>query len=423
MFSPRRVFVLGLLLLVACSEPPVATSTPQPDDNEGTPAFTPTAGTTDQQPALELTIWLPPQFDPAGNNASAALLQARLEEFSTQHSQLRINLRVKAEEGTGGLLDSLLQAHQAAPLALPDLVLLPHSQLPSAANAQIALPLQGLIDEGNPEDWYAFASQMASVDESQYALPFAGDAMVLAYRPTAIDQLVADWKALLNARVALGFAAADTGALFTLNQLFAASPAESNAEIPFGQTEIQETFEFLASGQERGVFPFWLTQYQTSEQSWQAFTEGRVPMVAAWISRAFDSRNVDISAAPLPTANGEPFALVKGWVWAITTPHSDRASLAADLAEFLTTPEFLAQWSSAAGLLPARHSSLAAWTPDDKQALAIQIADAAIALPNQHLVQTWGPPLSEAVVGLLKQELTPDEALQFVLDSITNPEE
>lgn len=422
MFAMRRLWLVCAVLLGACSALPTATSTPpnEPEDTAGAQTLSPA---TEEQETLELVVWLPPQFDPSGAASGASLLQARIEEFASQHAQLRIDVRVKAEEGTGGLLDSLLHAQLAAPLALPDLVLLPHLQLNSAVNSELVVPLQGLVSEENPDDWYAFAQQMATIEGQTYALPFAAEALVLAYRPSAINQLPSSWPALLNTRVALGFAAADTEATFTLAQLFAASPETSEeAQLPFGQTELSDTFDFFVAGQERGVFPFWLTQFQTAEQSWQAFTEGRVPMVAAWTSRVFDSRNVDIAAAPLPTSDGEPFALVHGWVWTITTPHGDRAELAAELAEFLTTPEFLAQWSSAAGVLPARHSSLAAWAPDEKQAFAIQIADVAMAIPDQELVLTWGPPLSEAVVGLLKQELTPDEAFQLVMNAIANPE-
>lgn len=422
MFVFRKLSLVFSVLLCACSALPTATPT-QPSPPEGTPGTQTPAPTTGDQPTLELVVWLPPPFDPSGTASGSSLLQARIEEFASQHSPLRVDVRIKAEEGTGGLLDSLLHAQQAAPLALPDLVLLPHLQLPSAVNGQVVVPLQGLVDESNPDDWYLFAQQMSTIEEQRYAVPFAAEALVLAYRPSAINQLPATWNALLSARVALGFAAADKEALFILNQLFAASPElPEEAAIPFGQTELTDTFDFLAAGQERGVFPFWLTQFQTPEQSWQAFTEGRLPMVAAWTSRVFDSRNVDIAAASLPTRNGEPFALVQGWVWTITTPHSDRAGLAAELADFLTTPEFLAQWSSAAGMLPARHSSLAAWAPDEKQALAIQLADVAMAIPDEQLVQTWGAPLSAAAVGLLKQEITPDEALQLVLSAIANPE-
>ncbi|MEX2143042.1 MAG: extracellular solute-binding protein, partial [Anaerolineales bacterium] len=335
---------------------------------------------------------MPPDFDPNGGSLAATILQTRFEEFAEQHPLVRVVARVKAEEGSGGLLVSLLTASVAAPLALPDLILLPHTQLSAAADGQALFPLTGLTETLNSDDWYDFAQGMAQVNGSPFGLPFAGDALILAYRPTALVQVPSDWAALLESGQELGFAAADPDALFTLTQLISLdiNAEQDDEELAFSQETLMEVFEFFALAHEQGVLPFWLNQYQTSEQSWQAFSEGRVPMVAAWTSRIFDSRNVDVSAVPLPAKEGQPFALVNGWVWAITTSDSARAALVAELAEFLTTPEFIAQWTAAAGLLPPRHSSLAAWTPGERQTLASQIVELAAALPNESTLNLWG---------------------------------
>lgn len=327
---------------------------------------------------------------------------------------------MKAEEGTGGLLDSMLTAKAAAPLALPDLILLPHTQLTAAVESQLLFPLAGLTETLDSDDWYSFAVEMSRVEGASYGVPFAADALILAYRPAAVVQVPSDWQTLLDSGLPLGFAAGDPDALFTLTQLssVAASSEQDSAEFGFSEQHLTEVFEFLGAAHEQEIFPFWLSQYQTAEQTWQAFSEGRVPMVAAWTSRTFDSRNVDISAAPLTTSEGEPFTLVKGWVWAVSTFDSDRAELAADLAEFLTSPEFIAQWTAAAGLLPPRHSSLSAWPPGDKQTLASQVVDSAAALPDVATLDLWGSPLAQAVVALLKEELTPAEAVQQVLDQV-----
>ena len=145
-------------------------------------------------------------------------------------------------------------------------------------------------------------------------------------------------------------------------------------------------------------------------------------MVVAWTSEVFLDPPSDVSAAPIPTQDGQPYTLMKGWLWTVTTPHEERATLAANLAEFLSTPEFIAQWSAAAGLLPPRPSSLAAWSPDEKQALASQIVSEAGSLPDQSFLDLWGPALSEAIIPLLKQELTPAQAVENVLAAVANPQ-
>ncbi len=419
----RALAFFGLLLLISACNPtpaPQVTASVTPLESSTTePTHTPGS---ELGGAIVLTVWLPPAFDTAGGNLSANMLLGRLAEFTEQHPQVRIETRLKAEEGTGGLLDSLLSAQAAAPLSQPDLVLLPHVQLQAAVQSRVLAPMTGLTTEHESDDWYPFAQQMIAADGQAFGLPFAADALVVAYRPTAISDIPANWSALLEARRPLGLAVADPWAQFTLAELSALQSESERSEFSFSQDQLTQLFEFYASAQERGIFPFWLTQYQTYEQSWQAFTEGRVPMVVAWTSKLFDTRNVDISGAPLPTHNGEYFTLVKGWVWAISTPYPERVELVAELAEFLSTPEFIAQWSAAAGMLPPRASSLAAWSPDAKQALASQIIADAAALPPQATLELWGTSLADAMVAILKQEQTPQEAMQAVLAAVANPE-
>jgi ABC-type glycerol-3-phosphate transport system substrate-binding protein len=128
-----------------------------------------------------------------------------------------------------------------------------------------------------------------------------------------------------------------------------------------------------------------------------------------------------VASTPLPTPDGEYYTLAQGWAWAISSPDRDKAELSGELAEFLAGPEFVAQWSAAAGLLPPRPSSLAAWSPDSRQALASQILDGAMALPSDAELEGWGGPLSQAVIAILKQELTAEEAMQMVLEAVANP--
>jgi ABC-type glycerol-3-phosphate transport system substrate-binding protein len=428
MFSKLRV-IFTLLVLTAVSAcagqasptQPSSSSTPESSDQGSTPS--PNTASPDAGGAIILIIWLPPEFDVAGGNLAANLLQDRLAEFTEQHPQVRIEIRVKAEEGTGGMLDSLLAAQSAAPLAQPDLILLPHIQLQAAVQSGVLNPISTSTTEEDSRDWYPFAQQMATIDGQAYGIPFAADALAVAFRPTAVSTIPSNWNAYLEARRPLGLAVADPWSQFSLAELAALHQGSGDAtEFSFTEHDLRDLFEFYSSAQARGVFPFWFTQYQTYEQSWQAFTEGRVPMVVSWTSKILDSRNTEILGSPLPTQNGHDFTLVKGWVLVSSTPYAERIQLVTELAEFLTTPEFIAQWSAAAGLLPSRASSLAAWAPDARQALASQIVLSAVALPPKSTLEVWGKPLADAMIGILKQELTPQEAVDAVLSAVANPE-
>src|SRR3990172_1976060 len=119
----RSLIIFGLLILVSGCSPqspvPKATAWPsalpgseQPEEGTSTPS-------SDAGGAVLITVWLPPTFDTAGGNLSANMLLSRLAEFTDRHPQVRIETRVKAEGGTGGLLDSLLSSQGAAPFSHP----------------------------------------------------------------------------------------------------------------------------------------------------------------------------------------------------------------------------------------------------------------------------------------------------------------
>ncbi|QYK50157.1 MAG: extracellular solute-binding protein [Anaerolineales bacterium] len=414
--SHRRLLLAALLALclAGCAS---LTASLIPTATAGTPnvavvsTVQPTPGS---ERAITLNLWLPPQFDPGSGSLAAGILQTRLDEFTGQHPQVLINVRIKDESGPGGLLESMVRSQVAAPLALPDVVLMPASLLPEAAAAGVLHPQNALSNELGSNDWYPFAVQLATVEDERYGLPFMADGLVTAHRSTAISQVPPTWVRLMDTRIALGFAAADSQARFPLMQLLSLPGNDGDT---IAERNLLELFDFFATGQARGVFPFWLTQYQSNEQTWQAFSEGRLPMVTAWTSQVFANRQTEISGAPLPTQNGQPFTLVRGWAWSVATQNTERAALATELIEFLSTPEFLAQYSAAASLLPPRPSALAAWAPGANQALASQLVNNARPLPDRATTERWGAALSEAVVAVLKQEMSAADAAESVSDA------
>src|SRR5215212_10506072 len=99
-----RIAFIGLLVLATgCSSlesflfTPTPASTKQATSTpELVPLSTPAAGETPQSTlgaAHNLRIWLPPQFDPEAEAASANLLKQRLNLFKAQHPGLEIEVR------------------------------------------------------------------------------------------------------------------------------------------------------------------------------------------------------------------------------------------------------------------------------------------------------------------------------------------
>lgn len=424
--------------LAGCNAPgqPAATPTPAAltSESQGTPGtigtpLTPAPGTAQPAPTLPgvvtLRLWLPPEFDPYSASPAGDLLKARLEEFTAQNPGVNIEVRLKAVQGAGGLLESLVTASAAAPLALPDLVALPRPLLESAA-------LKGLIypyNTGNlsldSADWYEYARQLGTLQTTQFGLPFAGDALVLAYRPDVLTP-AHDWPALLESNQVLVFPAADPTAYVTLAFYLAQGGQLQDEQGRPALTEaaLLTVLEYYQQAATVNLMPFWLTQSETDEQAWATFTAEQHPMLITWLSSYLAAQNTaaaNLALAPLPTANGASFTLATGWNWALASQVPLRRELSTQLAEFLVDETFLAAWTQAAGYLPPYPGALDAWTNSTLRSAAGQAARSAQLAPPTEILATLGPLLEQATVTVLKAESTPSAAVQVALGKLISP--
>jgi multiple sugar transport system substrate-binding protein len=439
----RLLVCLGLLAaLVGCELTlfaPVPSTTGRPTPSPAaTQAVTSPAGQTalpDRKPTLPLAanaapqapdrlrIWVPAQFDPGAGTPAAGLLSDRLKEFEVAHPGLLIEVRVKAPSGPGGLLDALSAAYAAAPAALPDLVALNRTDLETAALKGFLYPFDGLTTLPDDPDWYTFARQLALIQDSTFGLPFAGDALVLLYRPAQVPTPPKDWDGLLHQANVISFPAADPQALFTLGLYEAAGGqvADAQQRPVLDVNALTTVLKLYETGKNSGQFPIWLTQYETDGQAWQAFHEKRSAWVVTWISRYLTDLPADATILPLPPINSNALTLATGWEWALASPQLGGRSLAVELATFLEESNFLARWTAAAGYLPPRPTALALWPNQSLQSLVSQVTVTAQARPSNDLTASLGPVLKDAALQVLKGGSDPVKAAQSAAEHIKGP--
>lgn len=428
---------LMLLALAACQmfpapqQTPAGESTGTPAATQPAPKITPTSSDaslpTDGSPGpVTLRVWLPAQFDPSADTLAGDVLFARLHEFTSQNTGTRIEVRLKALEGTGGLLDSLAGANAAAPLALPDLIALPRPLLESAALKGLLYPYDGLSELMADDSWYDYARQLGYLQESVFGLPFAGDAQALVYRPVALDVPPRDWESALGFGSPLAFSAADPRALFTISQYqaFGGAVWDNQGRPILDEAALTQVLSFYQRASQAGMMPVWLTQLETDEQVWQAFAEEQASMAIAWTS-SYLSKSADLAfetmIAPQITSDGSVYTLATGWVWALASPDPARRQLAAQLAEFLVDVQFLAEWDTATGYLPPHIDALAEWGNEELRPLVGRISLTAQLVPSEDLLASLGPALEEAVVLVLKQQADPQTAAKIAAERVNQP--
>ncbi len=368
-------------------------------------------------------IWLPPEFDPQAGTPAAEILKARLDEFASRRPNTRVEVRLKALDGPGGILDSLTAANAAAPLAMPDLVALPRSSLEAAALKGLLRPFDDLIEPVEDADWYEYARQMARLQDSTFGLPFAGDAQILVHRMTSIPEPPSTLSDTLATTEPLVFAAADPQALFTLTQYQANGGATLDEQgrptlDPIPLIDVLDYYQRAATSE---TIPFWVTQYQTQEQVWEAFNDGSTNMIVSWASQYLKNMATDSAGARLPTLTGQPLTLATGWVWALASPDPEKQKLSADLAEFLSEGDFLSRWTTALGYLPTRPSAMANWGSATQRILASEIVSAAQLIPSGDVLNSISPLLLNATINVLKQQAEPAVAAREAAESLNQP--
>lgn len=372
-----------------------------------------------------MRIWLPPEFDSDLDSEASRLLHARLQKFQVEHPGLRLEVRVKALEGPGGMLDALVATSAAAPTDLPDLVLLPRSILESAALKGLLYPYDDLTNIMDDQNWFEYALQLAHLKTSTYGIPFAGDAMVVAHS-TSIETLPLTLEDLLTQKVTLLYPAVDSQALFTLGMYMSAGGKlqDDQGRPALEETALLSILNYDEQANLVGVMPYTLTQFSDDTQVWEALLGGQFPMAITWASTFLKLAGVDqtdLAIAPLPTPDGTPFTLATGWSWSLAGQDPARRSTAVKLAEYLVEKDFLAGWTQAAGYLPPRVDALQGWQASVTRQVIERVSYSAWLLPSTDLLSTIGPALQTAVVDVLEARTDPKSAAQAAIHQVNQP--
>jgi multiple sugar transport system substrate-binding protein len=371
---------------------------------------------------MTLRIWLPPQFDPNDGSPSGDLLKNRLEAFTREYPNVSIEIRIKALSGTAGLLDSLISANAAAPEILPDLIALPRSDFEVAAVKGLLIPFDNASFEAD-EDWFEYARQLAMIQGSVFGLPFAGDALVLLYRPGQIGNPAPDWYAISHKTGVLAFPAADPQALVPLTFYQSAGGSiEDMQHRPALDTSTLETMlKFVRNAEKNGLFPLWLAEIETDAQAWQAYREQRAQLVITWASRYLIELPVDTIAIPVPPLDKEQFTLATGWIWAVASKQPEHHAVSMALANYLVDKDFLASWTNLNGYLPLRPSSLTGWRDESLRTVINQVVLSAKVKPTSDALVSVGPVLRDATLDVLKGASNPTRAAETASERLKVP--
>jgi ABC-type glycerol-3-phosphate transport system substrate-binding protein len=418
------LLAVSVLMLPACSPTAVQSTPSTPSVDVGIATQTPEVLQPSSTPERNLTIWLTPNFAPDPSTPAGALLEERLIAFQQTNPGISVIVRLKEEQGPGGLLETLLAAHNVAPSVLPDVIAIDPTALTSAALKGLLIPLDGLVEQPNSPEWYDHAISTTYDLGSFFSLPFASDAEVLAYRMDRYPEAPSSWSDLLTSSATFIFPAGDPYATFTLFQYTALDgPLYDDSGMPtLDPVLLNDLFTFYHSAHVSGVLPTSIFKYLSTADTWDSLKSDQVYSAVAPLSSFITEGNPEaIAAVPLPARTQPGISPTENWSWAIVTPDPVRQSLAAELISWLTEPEFLGAWTYALGMLPPTTSSLALWPEGAEAALVSSLVTVAQPRPSAEELATFGPILHTALEAVVLGGVTPIEAARNALEELQGP--
>ena len=391
-----------ILFLVGCAPlaPLLSTPTPAPvAESTPTPQVTPTSTPSSQVDPNVLRIWLPPQFDPSAETASAGLLNQRLKDFESDHPGLTIDVRIK-----NNIVDFLTTTYRAAPDAMPDLVALSYNQMQTAASDGFLHPLDGLTDIMQDSDWYVSARELSSVQNVGYGIPFAIDAQVMVYRPSVFDDPPSNWEAILSSGAQLAFPASDLLHYFPLSLYLSAGGQLKDADgaINLDEEILASVLSVYQQAYEAGLIPINIRDFQTDLDVLGTYRGGETDLVFVWASSDLGINSGNY--ATLLGLDDTPYSVSKGWAWVFAGVNADNQSLAIELASYLVESEYLSKWTKAAGYLPTRPLALESWENESVKNSMDDVLLAAHPAPAPDVMSVFGPLMQEALIRIFDGE-------------------
>lgn len=354
-----------------------------------------------------MRVWLPPQFDPALPTEPPNLLEQRLRQFEEQHPGLTIEIRLKESEEENGIVNVLGLTSAAAPSTLPDLILLSRPDLEAAAMRGLLHPIAGLSTSLEDPNWYGYAQELGRVQNTDYGLPFAGNALVMVYYSEL--GTIASWEDVLASRDQLVFPAGNLQGLVGLSLYASAGGEILDAQgLPTLEVDaLTRTLRLVEEGLSKNVFPASLANVSTEAQALQIYRTGDANKGIIWILDYHALSDGEIT--PLPGLGEVPFSYATGWMWGLAGSNPENQQLAVELAEYLVAEEFIGEWTQAANYLPTRPSTVA---EDDRTLVAV--IESAHPAPSNEVQAVLGPLMQEALTRVLSGESAADVADSIV---------
>jgi ABC-type glycerol-3-phosphate transport system substrate-binding protein len=401
----------------ATSTPPVETAEAQADENT----------TPESELPIQLMVWTVEAVSAQAEGDAGAVFGRGLAAFENTYPDVQISVMLKNESGKGSVSDYLRTTSQAAPDVLPDVAVLNMVDLAQVARTGLIVPLDGLLSPSLIDDLLPGARAAGTVDGQLMGIPFEMDVEHLIYNTNKVASTPILWTDVISANTTYAFPAKGKNGLvndaFLIQYLALGGRLQDDEGRPFlDEQALRAALEYYRQGVEAGVIPLEVLTIGSPDEVWPDYVAAQVGMAHVNSHRFLSDKSVLRSTefASIPTHDGAQLTIGRGRSLVIATHSPNRQAVAAQLIEWLMAPDNNVAWSQATSYLPSRYAAFNLIGDDDPYWPFLQhqleVAVPAPAFPEYNEI---GRVLQQAVIEVLSEEATPEEAAAAAVDAIT----
>ena len=395
----------------------VATSEAQPEE----------VSTPESQLPMQLTLWTVKAVSPQAEDDPGEVFGEGLEAFENTFPDVQVSVVLKNDSGKGSVPDYLRTSSQAAPSVLPDLVVLDMGDLAQLARTGLVIPLDELASPSLIDDLLPGARAAGTVDGQLMGIPFEMDVEHLIYNTNKLVTTPIVWTDVISANTSYVFPARGRNGLvndaFLIQYLALGGRLQDDEGRPIlDEQALRAALEYYRRGVEEGVIPPEVLTISTPDEIWPDYVAAQVGMAHANGRRFLSDKSVlrTTDFANIPTQNGTPLTIGRGRALAIVTHDPERQAMASQLIEWLMAPDNNVAWSQATSYLPTRYAAFNVIGDEDPYWPFLQYQlEVAVPPPSFPEYDQLGRVLQQAVIEVLSEEATPEEAADAALDAIT----
>lgn len=315
--------------------------------------------------ALTLNIWWPEPLAPIDNQDAADLLSEQISAFQAANRDVVVNFRLKKAQDVGGIMSTLKAASLVAPRALPDLTLLRRSDMLSAAQAGLIMP----IDEGTEaailDNFQPMVNALGRVNNRLYGLPYNVEVQHIAYQTGSPTPERWSLSSVLANKIAFVFPAGRANSLSDvfLAQYRDATGTRENDTLTVDADELRGLFQFYEQAVKENLIDPIVLEYIIPDDYRGGLATGDIPagIVTSTLYLKLMASGATLDYAPIPTESGQPATLLDGWMWVLTSADSEQQAIAMRFLNWMLDVDRQGHYNEAISMLPSQRSALRQW--------------------------------------------------------------